>query len=129
MSPVWNGAYSAPKGYDLRAPFNVPNGEVQILRVVRPFSVSSTQRNTVVEGFPGGSNAGQGRPGFPQIPTGYTFLQVRSFDYCSGQLQLEEMANQWPPYAERTLMKLYLKVKGLTCFNNIKSFPLEQNTG
>ncbi len=40
MSSVWNGAYSAPRGYDLRAPYNVPMGEIQELRVVEAFSGS-----------------------------------------------------------------------------------------
>jgi len=110
---IWNGPYSAPKGYDLRAAHNVPLGEVQTLRVVRPFSVSSTQRNTVVEGFPGEPPNINSLQGFPRLTKGDTFLQVKSFDYCSGSLQLGEVANQWPSHSERTLMKLYYKVCAL----------------
>ncbi|CAG7829415.1 unnamed protein product [Allacma fusca] len=48
---ISNGAFSAPNGYDLRAPFNVPAGNIRCMRVVPAFSISSLQRDTITEEF------------------------------------------------------------------------------
>lgn len=114
---AFNRAYSAPRGYDLRAPYNVPMGEIRKLRVVKPFSIESYQGNTIVEGF-GRIN----RPVYYNFPPADTkrhsrYLQaVQCHSPCTGQqhfcLKLQE--NEAPWYNDLILEKLYLKVS-LTC--------------
>lgn len=44
---MFNTAHSANRGYDLRMPYNVAMGEIQILRVVDPFGNASYQKDTI----------------------------------------------------------------------------------
>lgn len=105
----FNRAYSAAHGYDLRAPYNVPMGEIRQLRVVRPFSIASYQENTIVEGF-----------GHCNKPTYYNFpsqngprhsqyIQAAQGPY-SGQICFNLVQNEAPWYSDVQLEKLYLKV-------------------
>ncbi|ODM99482.1 hypothetical protein Ocin01_07198 [Orchesella cincta] len=103
----FNRAYSAPRSYDLRAPYNVPMGEIQELRVVRPFSISSYQRNTVVEGF-ARDKTKKFPQGFPeQNPAEEYIRAVR--DPCSGQYCFVKVGREQPFFAELQLERLYKK--------------------
>jgi hypothetical protein len=80
---ISNGAFSAPNGYDLRAPFNVRQGTMQCMRVVPPFSISSLQKDTVTEEF-----ERSGPPYIPGIPiecppVNYNFYYTQ-YNPCCG---------------------------------------------
>jgi len=122
--------YTSASGYyDLRSPYNIQAGTIQSLRVVAPFSMSSYQKNTVVQSFtpPLDSNGvfeapwvrkrcGRRRnnmvppPGLPKLDSASSYYQVVQDPCSKNGIYLHPVRNTLAAHRELTLMKIYNKV-------------------
>jgi len=101
---VFNGAYSAPRGYDLRVPHNVTMGQIRCLRVVQPFSPASYQKDSITEPFES-SSLPPIPPVIPKLNECERYFQG-AYDPCTCQYFLAP-GNAQTTHAQITVKKVY----------------------